>query len=117
MVLERSDILIWGKERKGIGCLPYTVCKELQVDTDLKVKEKTLKHTHMCIYKCFMYVYRQIHSYLHDLKLLKDFFYATKTSVVKNYIFGEIKNVSLSKDNIKKTNNYAMREYIGHTCN
>ena len=57
-----------------------------------------------------MYVY--IHTYLHELRILKDFFYDIK--IWSKIIY--LKNIFSSKDNIK-ADNHIMREYIGHTCN
>ena len=87
MILEQLIAPYGGKERKGIGCLPYAICKKLQMDPDLNVKDKTLKQTHRCIYMCFICVYMYKHSCLHDLNVLKDFLYAIKVCSPKSYIW------------------------------
>lgn len=54
--------------------------------TELNVKDKTSKHTHTCVYICFIYVYMYTHSYLCDIKVLEDF-YAIKICSQKSYIW------------------------------
>ena len=69
------------------------------------MKDKTLKHAHTYMF------YICIH--ISSCGILEDLFYDIKICS-QDYIFGKIRNISLSKD--KKANSHTMREYIGHTC-
>lgn len=61
------------------------------MDTDLSVKDKTVKHTHTHADALYKYisvcvcVHACVHTYLHDLRVLKDFFYNIKICSQKLY--------------------------------